>query len=62
MRWAAIGLALGAVALLVPAVVYVRSRRDAEERSIAETYLLPGLVMLGIATAAAALWLIKRAV
>jgi hypothetical protein len=61
MRWAATGLAIGALLLLIPAIVYVRSRRNAQERSTAKTYLVPGLIVLGIAAVIAAVWLIKSA-
>jgi hypothetical protein len=61
MRWAAIGLGLGAVVLLVPAVVNFWGQRDAENRRTAKYYLMPGLTVLGIAAIFAALWLLRHA-
>jgi hypothetical protein len=56
MRLVAFALALGAVVLLLPAAIYVRAQRDPENRSTAKTYLVPGLVVLALAAAFAALW------
>jgi len=56
MRLVAFALALGAVVLLVPAVVYVRAQRDPENRSTAKAYLVPGFLFLALAAAFAALW------
>ena len=60
MRWAAIGLGVGAVVLLVPALVYAWAQKDPENRSTARTYLVPGLVVLGIAAVFAVLWLMRH--
>jgi hypothetical protein len=59
--WAATGLAIGALMLFIPAIIYLRSRRNAEEGTTAETYLVLGFIVLGIAASVAALWLIKTA-
>jgi hypothetical protein len=61
MRWAILGLTIGAALLLVPAVVYWRSQRDAENRSTASVYLVPGLIVLGLAALFGAMWLIRHA-
>ena len=60
MRWAAIGLGVGAVVLLVPALVYAWAQKDPENRSTARTYLVPGLIVLGIAAVFALLWLMRH--
>ena len=60
MRWGAIGLGLGAAVLLVPALIYVLVQRDAENRSTAKTYLVPGLIVLGIAAVFAVLWAMRH--
>ncbi len=60
MRWSAIGLGLGAAVLLIPALVYVLAQRDPENRSSAKAFLVPGLIVLGIAAGFAALWLMRR--
>jgi hypothetical protein len=48
MRWAAIGSGLGAGAWLVLALVNLRDT-DAEYQRTAKYYLVPGVVLLGIA-------------
>ena len=60
MRWGAIGLGLGAAVLLIPALIYVLAQRDAENRSTAKTYLVPGLIVLGIAAVFAVLWAMRH--
>jgi hypothetical protein len=47
--------------LFIPAIIYLRSRRNAGEWTTAENYLVLGLIVLGIAAAVSAMWLIKTA-
>lgn len=46
--------------LLVPALVYAWAQKDPENRSTARTYLVPGLIVLGIAAMFAVLWLMRH--
>jgi hypothetical protein len=49
MRWAAIGFGLCGAAWLVLALVNLWEHNDPEYRRFAKFYLVPGLVLLGIA-------------
>lgn len=60
MKWAAIGFGLGAVVLLVPAVLYYLGQRDPENRSTASFYLMPGATILGLAAIFATVWFVRH--
>jgi len=60
MKWGAIGLGIGAAVLLIPALAYVWLQFDSQNRRSARIYLLPGLIVLGIAVAFAVAWAIRH--
>jgi uncharacterized membrane protein len=60
MRLAVIGLGVGAIVLLIPALIYWRVQTGSGNRAVARVYLVPGLIVFAIAAVFAVMWVIRH--